>query len=105
MQVIREVVELPSQEEMNADTACELDERTSCGEAGKYFHRMGERQWQYSRDIAQLAGNDTNPAVIENMYKFIMKYRSADFCTYKDMEIKPIGENQFEILEGPPESC
>ena len=80
------------------DTRQERDERATCGEGGKYFHRMGERQWQYSRDIARLAGNTENPRVIENMYRFIFKYRSADFCTYKDMEIKPVGDNEFEIL-------
>ena len=98
MKIISGMKELPTAEEMLEDTENERLERLDAGELSKYFHRMGDRQWAYNRDIARLAGNEENPVIIENLYKYAMKFRAADFCTYKDMEIKALNDSEFQTL-------
>ena len=91
---------------MIRDTNDERTERQCSGELKKYFHRMGERQWAYNRDIADLAGNVANPDVIENLYKYVYQFRKKDICSYKRMEFETLNESEFvdltkhELLNG-----
>jgi len=93
--VITGAIQLPTSGEMLKDTEKERAERINSGKSTKYFHRMGNRQWNYNKELATLAKNDENPPIIENMYKYAMQFRNADYCKYKRMEFQALNNEEF----------
>lgn len=77
---------LPSEEEMNAEEEQEFKEKLASGLRKKYAHFLGEKQWDYMRCLAQLAGVQPPSEACENLYKFISKRRKEFLMDYKNDE-------------------
>ncbi|XP_033648047.1 flavin-containing monooxygenase FMO GS-OX-like 4 [Asterias rubens] len=78
-------MKLPSQTEMNADIQKDYDQRRNKWKMPhRYAHMMGGLQWDYNKELLQLAGvdDDIPPAIIK-LYEKVSQVRSADLMNYK----------------------
>lgn len=79
---------LPSEEEMNAEEEKDFKEKLSSGLGKKYAHLLGEKQWDYDRSIAQLAGVQPLSAAVEDLYKYVTTRRREFLMDYKSDDYK-----------------
>lgn len=77
---------LPSEEEMNAEEENEFKDKLASGLSKKYAHLLGEKQWDYMRCLAQLAGVQPLSEAYEDLYKYISKRRKEFLMDYKNDE-------------------
>ncbi|MDK2413708.1 hypothetical protein QHH03_31940, partial [Aphanizomenon sp. 202] len=74
---------LPSAAEMKAEVEREVEERLSQGVEARHFHNMSVLQWEYTRNMAALAGiHATNP-VVEALFTAVREVRNKTLMTYK----------------------
>ena len=86
--------QLPSKEEMDADTEADFQKRLSEGLPKRHAHTMGNRQWAYNDEIAQMAGCQHIPKVVKNLYDAVHDTRAVNLLGYKKGKFKLIdGEN------------
>ena len=86
--------QLPSKEEMDADTEADFQKRLSEGLPKRHAHTMGNRQWAYNDEIAQMAGCQYIPKVVKNLYDAVHDTRAVNLLGYKKGNFKLIdGEN------------
>lgn len=88
MAVLSGKKKLPSEKDMNADEEKDFQEKLSCGLGKHYAHLLGERQWDYDRTIAQLAGVEPLCAVYEDLYTYVTDRRREFLMDYKSDEYK-----------------
>jgi hypothetical protein len=43
----------------------------------RHFHKMGDLQWQYNRELAALAGIDALPDRVEHLYQDVHRRRAV----------------------------
>jgi len=75
--------EMPSRAAMEEDTEREERWRAERGLAGKHFHKMGELQWDYNRELAALAGLPAPGQAVERLYTAVSARRRAALPHYK----------------------
>jgi len=84
MKILLGDVKIPSKAEMYVDTAEEKEYRiNTLGMREKDFHKMGDLQWEYNKEISNLAEIDPLPPVIEKLYKEVWGRRRKDLTRYK----------------------
>lgn len=97
-------VKLPTRAAMLADTAREEAwRREELGLPDRHFHRMGDLQWEYNRDLARLAMVDPLPPVIEALYKEVHERRRANLPGYKKDIFRLVDANTFQAMVGKEE--
>ena len=75
---------LPSRDKMLQDTENELKEKIKGGMAERHFHKLGDWQWKYNKELAQIAKIPfLNPSV-EKLYNDIHIYRRKNLMIYKN---------------------
>ncbi|XP_060066421.1 uncharacterized protein LOC132546720 [Ylistrum balloti] len=89
---------LPDCEEMEADTAKDFHSRLERGMPERYAHHMGTLQWRYNDEIADLAGFERIPPVVEELYDTVHITRVKDIVHYKSVNYKLTGPNTYETI-------
>lgn len=85
-------LQLPSKEEMYQDTKVESDWRQNeLGQPSKYFHKMGNLQWNYNNELAREAGLEPLEDRVESLYEEVHQMRRADLVGYKKVNYAPDG--------------
>nr|KAG5712163.1 hypothetical protein BaRGS_014513 [Batillaria attramentaria] len=97
--VLDGTVQLPSKEEMDADTEADLQKRLAEGLPRRYAHTMGNRQWAYNDEIASLAGIPQIPRAVQNLYDAIHLNRVKDLVNYKKNNYMLLDEENFVRLD------
>ncbi|XP_068213247.1 uncharacterized protein [Palaemon carinicauda] len=87
---------LPSQKEMEAEIEEERASRLDSGVPAKHFHNMSTIQWQYAKDMADLAGLETTQPVIEKLFTAVRQTRNMTLMTYKQARYVITGPETFE---------
>lgn len=79
---------LPSTEEMLEDEENDFQAKMSQGIKHHYAHLLGPRQWDYNKEITELAQCDPMHPVVEKLYEHCIYYRKNYVTTYKNKEFK-----------------
>ena len=56
---------------------------------------MGKLQWAYNDDLAELAGFECIPRVVQKLYDFVHEYRVQELPYYKKREFRLVDGNEF----------
>ena len=88
---------LPTEADMNADIEEERLARLDAGLPPRHFHKMGVRQWEYSRDLAKRAGMSEISPAVEELYNQVHQRRLFDLTEYKN-ERYVMGKDGHYIL-------
>ncbi|OWF48027.1 flavin-containing monooxygenase FMO GS-OX5-like [Mizuhopecten yessoensis] len=91
---------LPSRENMDEDTAKDFSSRLKRGMPERYAHTMGTMQWRYNDEIADLAGFERIPPVVEELYDTVHITRVKDIVHYKSVNYKLTGPNTYITING-----
>lgn len=75
---------LPSREEMDADTQADLAWRLEQGMPSRHAHKMGPLQWQYNLEIHERHGVELLPPVYEKLFSDVRQRRLRDFITFRE---------------------
>lgn len=75
--------QLPTQTDMIQATTDEEAQQRVEGVAPRHFHVMGERQWNYNRDLAHMAKVPEIPMTVEKLYNDVHATRVRNLITYK----------------------
>lgn len=85
-------VQLP---EMNAMQAAILEEKQvqqSFGLLAKHFHRLGDRQWAYNRELADAVGVKGPTLAVQSVYNDAGTHRKLDPKHYREREYRIFGD-------------
>jgi len=74
---------LPSRAEMDADTERDYQQRLSEGLPHRYAHYMGKKQWDYSDQIASMAGCKPISKAVRTLFDSIHATRVKNLMEYK----------------------
>ncbi|XP_042877642.1 flavin-containing monooxygenase FMO GS-OX-like 4 [Penaeus japonicus] len=96
LQVLTGKLPLPSAEEMKAEVEREVEERLSNGVESRHFHNMSILQWEYTRDMAALAGIHATKPVVEKLFTAVREMRNQALMTYKENKYRITGSDSFE---------
>ncbi|XP_072037202.1 uncharacterized protein [Amphiura filiformis] len=91
---------LPSKEEIEVDNKSDLQRRLDVGWPRRYAHVLGQFQWEYNNQIAQLAGLPTPKPVIENLHTEICYHRRNNVCYYKKLNYEIVDEKNWRQVNG-----
>lgn len=91
-------MKLPSSEEMTDDTKEDFQKRMSQGMPKRYAHTMGPLQWRYNDEIADLAGFERIPVVVEELYDNVHLTRVKDIVHYKRMNYELTGPRTYRAI-------
>lgn len=58
----------------------------------KYYHALGGRQWEYIRELAQLAGRPATRESLIELCKYSSKERKRDLRKFRECELVLLGE-------------
>ncbi|XP_076056876.1 uncharacterized protein LOC143034552 isoform X2 [Oratosquilla oratoria] len=94
--VICDEIQLPSRDEMEADTKEELENKLDRGILPRHFHKMGEQQWIYNKELSEIANLRGLTPAVENLYLEIHRYRRKNLMTYKSSSFRITGFETFE---------
>ncbi|XP_061166322.1 uncharacterized protein LOC133175230 [Saccostrea echinata] len=92
-------IKLPSGEEMKQDMECDFERRLALGFPPRYAHVLGPRQWEYNDELAELAGVELIPRVVQNLYDYVHETRVKDIVHYKDNNYELVDSERFRNLE------
>lgn len=90
---------LPSKEEMDADTEAEFQMRLAEGLPRRFAHTMGDRQWAYNDEIARMVGCAPIPKAVQNLYNEIHSIRRKNLVGYKENNYQLVDEENFLQVE------
>jgi len=74
---------LPSKDEMDADTEADYQRRLAEGLPHRYAHYMGNRQWEYSDEVASMAGCEPISKAVRTLFDSIHATRVKNLMGYK----------------------
>ena len=86
---------LPSQSEMAADTARDLELRLEMGMPPRYAHFLGPLQWEYFDRLAAMSGTAPMPEAVRGLYDEVHVQRCHDLSGYKDKAFRITGPDTF----------
>ncbi|XP_033755055.1 LOW QUALITY PROTEIN: flavin-containing monooxygenase FMO GS-OX5-like [Pecten maximus] len=89
---------LPGREEMDADTDKDFRNRLERGMPERHAHHMGTLQWRYNDEIADLAGFERIPPVVEELYDTVHVTRVKDIVHYKSLNYQLTGPNTYVTI-------
>ncbi|KAK7067551.1 hypothetical protein SK128_028187 [Halocaridina rubra] len=98
MKVMTGELDLPSLPEMLEEIEKDHQESLKKGVPEKHFHNMSIRQWQYTRDMAEMAGLETTMPVIEKLFTAVREIRNKTLMTYKSTTYIITGPETFECV-------
>lgn len=75
---------LPTKEEMDADTERDYQKRLAEGLPHRYAHYMGTRQWEYSDEVAKMAGCPPISKAVRTLFDDIHASRIKNLMGYKE---------------------
>ena len=83
---------------MLADAAAWQDEIASKGLPNRYYHCVGDGQWEYAAWLSQQAGSNSAglPAWRQKLYSAAEQDRREHAEAYRDMPIDPVALQQAE---------
>lgn len=87
---------LPSTEQMLEDIRKEFEQRRSEGVAVRHFHHMGDRQWSYNDELADLGGFAKIPKVIQELYNHVVITKKKNLTGYKRLNYRLTGLETFQ---------
>ncbi|KAK7114066.1 hypothetical protein V1264_000192 [Littorina saxatilis] len=87
--------QLPSKEEMDADTEADYQKRLSEGLPKRHAHTMGNRQWAYNDEIARLAGCELIQKSVKNLYDAVHETRVKNLVGYKRVNYEMVNECSY----------
>jgi len=89
-------VKLPTKQQMDQDR--EDEKRWKVNELGmkeKHFHKMGDLQWRYNKELAELGHIQPVPQVVEDLYNAVHKRRHMSLVDYKKDSFSITSDNSF----------
>ena len=90
---------LPSEKDMNDEEEKDFQGKLSSGLDKKYAHKLGDRQWEYDKTIAELARTQPLSEVYEDIYKHVFHRRKHFLMEYKNDEFKITGDGTWTRIE------
>ena len=91
---------LPSEKDMNDEEEKDFQEKLSSGLDKKYAHVLDDRQKEYYKTIAHLAGAEPISEIYGDLFKYIMSYRMLNFLMeYKNDEYKINADGTWTRIE------
>ena len=97
--ILNELKQLPTEEDMLIDTETERRDRLSDSEPLRYFHRMGPKQFAYNNRLAELSGCAKNPPIYEDLYRYAQALRKVSVMNYKDQEFVLLNDSKFRHVK------
>ncbi|XP_044138807.1 flavin-containing monooxygenase FMO GS-OX-like 4 [Bufo gargarizans] len=88
---------LPPPEQMLSESRTEFREHRNSGLPLKYLHRLGPRQWEYNRWLADTAGFEPLAPVLEKLYEAVREFRGVNPVTYRKRNFKILSREEFEM--------
>jgi hypothetical protein len=76
-------VKLPSKEAMLLDTEADFQRRLAEGLPARHAHVLGPRQWEYHSELADMAGVDRLPAVVQKLFDYVLECRYKNIVDFK----------------------
>ncbi|XP_047480710.1 flavin-containing monooxygenase FMO GS-OX5-like isoform X4 [Penaeus chinensis] len=90
---------LPSKEEMNEFVQKDFEGHCNFGQPSKHFHKMGNIQWPYNDQLAQMSGIAPLPPVVSELYKAVSHSRRSMLMSYKTASYRITGLTSFERVK------
>ena len=90
---------LPSEKDMNDEEERDFQEKLSSGLGEKYAHVLNDRQKEYYRTIAQLAGAQPVSEVYGDLFKYLNYRRKNFLMEYKNDEFKITSDGTWATIE------
>jgi hypothetical protein len=100
-------VQLPDTKAMLAAIAEERRIQQEFGQQPKHFHRLGDRQWAYNRELADASGVKGPTLAIQSVYNDAGTFRKLDPKHYRFREYRVFGDGpeDWEVqIRVPPAS-
>ena len=97
--VLKGQSKLPSEEEMSVDEARDFKGKILSGLCQRHAHILGEQQWKYNREIAQLAGCVAQSDMNESLYQHVVHRRKYHLMEYKNDEFELTPEGNWTKRE------
>ncbi|XP_072037198.1 uncharacterized protein [Amphiura filiformis] len=91
---------LPSKEEIEVDNESDLQRRLDLGWPRRYAHILGQFQWEYYNQIAQLAGIPPLKPVIESLYTETCYQRRNNVRHYPKLNYEIVDEKNWRQITG-----
>lgn len=90
-------IRLPEKAEMMTSLEEDWRKHESSGQPRRYFHKMGDTQWEYNRDLAQIAQEPEIPACVEDLYNKVWSSRRFDLMDYKKVNYALQGDQYIRV--------
>ncbi|XP_074835120.1 uncharacterized protein LOC142002704 [Carettochelys insculpta] len=96
--VLQGTCPLPPPADMQAAAEEELQQHLAKEGSLKHLHRLGERQWGYCQELAQLAGFEPLPPVLKELNAAVQTSRAQNISTYRSLNYRVLSANNWELV-------
>ena len=96
LSVLLGIAKLPSQEEMKEEEEEVFRIQVEKGIKERHTHLLGDDQWSYYNELAELGQFEPLKPVIQSLYDEVVKLRSHDAAIYKDINYEIIDDKQWQ---------
>ncbi|OCT90590.1 flavin-containing monooxygenase FMO GS-OX-like 4 [Xenopus laevis] len=90
--------QLPPPNKMLSESREELKKHLRDGLPLKYLHRLEREQWRYNHCLAETAGFEPLPPVLQSIYETCRSFRKADPTSYRGLNFQVLSKDQFRII-------
>ena len=91
---------LPSEEEMRRESDQEYQDLLNAGKPKTYYHFFGDedRQWRFNKELADWAGIEPLPPVMEKLNDYVMLERFNNLLGFNSINYRITGPEDFQVL-------
>lgn len=91
---------LPSKEEMKRESDQEYQDLLDAGKPKTYYHFFGDedRQWRFNKELAEWAGIEPLPPVMEKLNDYVMLERFNNLLGFNSIDYQVTGPDSFKVL-------
>lgn len=91
---------LPSKEEMKRESDQEYQDLLDAGKPKTYYHFFGDedRQWRFNKELAEWAGFEPLPPVMEKLNDYVMLERFNNLLGFNSIDYQVTGPDSFKVL-------
>ena len=90
-------MKLPSKAEMLESEEADYQKRLSEGLPHRFAHKMGDRQWAYNDELAELGGFEPIPKVLQKIYEYISINRRKNVLEYQKINVRIVNSEEFIV--------
>ncbi|XP_061188988.1 flavin-containing monooxygenase 3-like [Saccostrea echinata] len=98
--VLEGIAPLPSKEEMRSESDQEYQDLLDAGKPVTYYHFFGDedRQWRFNKELADWAGIEPLPPVMQKLNDYVMLERFNNLLGFNKLNYEVTDSENFKVL-------